>query len=66
MPVMNGFTTIRNIRDVMNISTPVIAVTGHTQYDEKQKCLNAGMNDYLSKPFKKEDLFRKLYKYLGK
>ena len=66
MPVMNGFTTIRNIRDVMNISTPVIAVTGLTQYDEKQKCLNAGMNDYLSKPFKKEDLFRKLYKYLGK
>jgi CheY-like chemotaxis protein len=61
MPVMDGFTTIRNIRYSLRLDTPVIAVTGLSQHDEKQRCLNAGMNDYLSKPFKKEDLFRKLY-----
>ena len=65
MPVMDGFTTIRNIRYSLRLDTPVIAVTGLSQHDEKQRCLNAGMNDYLSKPFKKEDLFRKLYKHLS-
>jgi CheY-like chemotaxis protein len=65
MPVMDGFTTIRNIRQNLELDTPVIAVTGLSQHDEKERCLSAGMNDYLSKPFKKEDLFRKLHKFLA-
>lgn len=65
MPVMDGFTTIRNIRQNLELDTPVIAVTGLSQHDEKERCLSAGMNDYLSKPYKKEDLFRKLHKFLA-
>lgn len=66
MPVMDGFTTAKNIRNKLKLTLPIIAVTGHSQYGEEEKCINAGMNDYLSKPFSKEDLFRIVMKYYKK
>jgi PAS domain S-box-containing protein len=66
MPVMDGFTTAKNIRNELKLTLPIVAVTGHSQYGEEEKCIKAGMNDYLSKPFTKEELFSKVVKFYKK
>jgi len=54
MPVMDGYETTRIIRDpqsgVNNHSIPIIAMTAHTMQSEWEKCRNAGMNGFISKP----------------
>jgi HPt (histidine-containing phosphotransfer) domain-containing protein len=44
---------------------PIIAITANAMSQDRKLCMNAGMNDYLSKPFKPEDLQSMLEKYLG-
>jgi PAS domain S-box-containing protein len=56
MPEMNGWEATQYIRQEMNITTPIIALTANAIKGEKEKCLNLGMNDYLSKPFEEEEL----------
>ena len=46
----------KNVQSKKNI--PIIALTANTLDNDKDKCLNAGMNDYLSKPFTAEDLYK--------
>ena len=51
MPIMNGYEAteiIRNLKSGQNV--PIIAVTAGTEKEEKEKCLEAGMNDYIAKP----------------
>ncbi|WP_243698844.1 PAS domain S-box protein [Flavobacterium sandaracinum] len=51
MPVMNGYEAteiIRNLKSGQDV--PIIAITAGTEKEEKEKCLNAGMNDYIPKP----------------
>jgi signal transduction histidine kinase/DNA-binding response OmpR family regulator len=60
MPVMDGYQTAKAIREELKITTPVIATTAHALSGEKEKCIQAGMNDYLSKPFKETDLLNKI------
>ena len=51
MPVMNGYEAtkiIRNLKSGQNV--PIIAITAGTEKEEKDKCLTAGMNDYIPKP----------------
>jgi CheY-like chemotaxis protein/nitrogen-specific signal transduction histidine kinase len=51
MPIMNGYEAtklIRNLKSGQNV--PIIAITAGTEKEEKEKCLNAGMNDYIPKP----------------
>jgi len=57
MPVMDGYEATRRIRahDIAG-NLPIIAVTAHALDDERQKCLDAGMNGFLSKPFDPTDL----------
>lgn len=55
MPVMNGYETALEIRKT-DKKTPIIALTAGTIMGEKEKCIEAGMNDYISKPILK-DLF---------
>lgn len=57
MPEMNGYEATREIRKINNFADiPIFAVTAGVTDETKQQCLNAGMNDYASKPFKKEKL----------
>ena len=64
MPTMDGYQATEILRKEMGITTPIIALTAHAMEDEKEKCLKAGMNEYLSKPFKQEDLLRKISAFL--
>jgi signal transduction histidine kinase/ActR/RegA family two-component response regulator len=63
MPVMNGFDAameIRKLPDAKRALTPIIALTAAALYDIKAQVLKAGMNDYVSKPFKPEELLEKI------
>jgi signal transduction histidine kinase/DNA-binding response OmpR family regulator len=64
MPIMDGYDTARFIRTEFPEpvrSIPIIALTGAPQNTEERKCLEIGMNDYLPKPFNRDELFQKIY-----
>ncbi|HON18659.1 MAG TPA: ATP-binding protein [Salinivirgaceae bacterium] len=66
MPVLDGIETTRRIRQGAikgKDNIPIIAMTAHALKEEKDKCLAAGMNDYLVKPFVPEDLFQRIKDY---
>lgn len=51
MPIMNGYEATRAIRNTLTgKNIPIIAVTAGAEIDERNKCISAGMNDYISKP----------------
>jgi PAS domain S-box-containing protein len=59
MPVLDGYEATRQIRKNLKSSIseiPVIAMTANAMAGDREKCLNSGMNDYISKPMKLEDL----------
>ncbi|MBA3827928.1 MAG: response regulator [Taibaiella sp.] len=60
MPIMNGYEATLHIRDVMKIDTPIMAMTANALKEEVMKCYEAGMNDYISKPFEPSDLRDKI------
>lgn len=60
MPVLDGRETTRKIREELNLLIPVVALTAFSQPAEKQRCLDAGMDAYLSKPVKEKELFETL------
>jgi CheY-like chemotaxis protein/HPt (histidine-containing phosphotransfer) domain-containing protein len=66
MPVMDGLEATRIIRNELRSNIPVIALTANAVKGEMEKCIQAGMNDYLSKPFEEEDLIRLIAKWLGR
>ncbi|MBL4870960.1 MAG: response regulator [Robiginitomaculum sp.] len=64
MPVMDGYEAAERIRAVQAMNgaqaIPIIALTGHALKHDKEKCLGASMNDYLTKPVKRSNLIRVL------
>jgi PAS domain S-box-containing protein len=64
MPEMDGFETTTYIRRNLNLSIPIIAMTASALRNEKIRCLELGMNEYLNKPFVPADLFRQLRRFL--
>lgn len=56
MPTMDGFEASRQIRQLKCKQPVIIAVTANALLGEREKCLEAGMDDYLSKPFQAEQL----------
>jgi len=63
MEVMDGLTATRKIREIeksTNTHIPIIAVTANALLGDKENCISAGMDDYISKPFKIEDLIAKM------
>ena len=68
MPNMNGFDATRLIRNGNgpNASTPIVALTANAMKSDKDACLDAGMNDFITKPFTKEALVSCLRRNLSK
>ena len=66
MPVMDGYDATKAIRTMSPPSStvPIIALTANVTKNDVDKCLAAGMNDYLPKPFSPEDLYQKLFEDL--
>ncbi len=60
MPEMDGYETSIILRVELKIETPIIALTANALPEEKLKCLKCGMNDYLAKPFKPNQLNKKI------
>lgn len=63
MPEMDGIEATRIIRDELKISTPIIALTANAFKSEVDKCKEAGMNDYVPKPFEEFVLIETLARY---
>jgi len=68
MPVMDGFATTQELRlrEAAGRRTPVIALTASAMASDRERCLHAGMDDYLSKPIRTEDLVVVLRRWVGR
>ena len=66
MPTMDGFEASRQIRQLPQPQPVIIAVTANALVGERERCLNAGMDDYLSKPFQAEQLVGVVKKWAAK
>lgn len=65
MPHLDGYETTRRIRSQGLSRVPIIALTAHAMAGDRQRCLAAGMDDYLSKPFSEDQLTDILHRWLG-
>ena len=64
MPIMNGYEATENIKSLIDQygSIPIIAMTANVLKEEVKKCYEAGMDDFIGKPFDVDELIRKLFK----
>lgn len=68
MPIMNGIVSTKKIREIeasTTSHTPIIAITANALLGDKEECIEAGMDDYISKPFQIEVLIQKMKNLLG-
>ncbi|HXO74371.1 MAG TPA: response regulator, partial [Puia sp.] len=60
MPVMDGYEATRHIRQEMELPIPIIAMTATALVGEQLRCFEAGMNDYMTKPFEFTELYKRI------
>jgi len=69
MPEMDGFEATRIIRlggsKALNPGIPIIAMTAATMQGDREKCIQAGMNDFIAKPVQKRELAEMLARWLA-
>ena len=63
MPVMDGYAATALLRQQLGLATPIVALTANAINGEREKCLAAGMNGYLTKPFREEELLKIVSKW---
>jgi PAS domain S-box-containing protein len=67
MPTMDGVKATQQIRQLQGCrETPIIAVTANVFAEDKARCLQAGMNDFVAKPFRPEEFYAVLLKWLDR
>ena len=70
MPEMDGFEATRSIRQggskAHNVQIPIIAMTAFTMRGDKDKCIQAGMSDFIAKPVQQQELAELLARWLAK
>ena len=67
MPIMNGIDcalSIRELEKTNNTFTPIIAVTAFATEDDKNNCIEAGMNSFIAKPYNAPNLVKEMLKYV--
>lgn len=64
MPVMDGYTATQEARN-FGIKIPIVALTGFAMKEDQQKCLEAGCDDYLAKPFDRQSLIKCITKAIA-
>jgi CheY-like chemotaxis protein len=68
MPEMDGFEATAEIRKREKLTgkrTPIIALTAHAMKDDRERCLSAGMDAYVTKPIRPDHLFRVIHELLA-
>ena len=60
MPVMDGYEATAFIRRQLHLTVPIIALTATSFQEEKDRCMESGMNDYLTKPVEFDDLYKRM------
>jgi len=63
MPVMDGYETAQRIK-ALNINVPIIAQTSYAMANEKEKCIDAGCDDYITKPLNLDQLLSLIDKFI--
>ncbi|MGO4770828.1 ATP-binding protein [Flavobacterium sp. W22_SRS_FK3] len=66
MPVKDGYQTTEYIRNKMNLTIPIIAMTAHSLVGEQERCYNVGMDAYVPKPFKQAMLLEAIKTVMNK
>jgi CheY-like chemotaxis protein len=65
LPVMDGYTATREIRKIRQ-DLPIVAQTAFAMMGERERCIEAGCNDYIAKPIKKDELHALIQKHCKK
>lgn len=60
MPIMDGFEAVEKVRSELKLGMPIIGISSNILTEERKKCLDAGMNEYISKPFEKKEIINTL------
>jgi len=63
MPEMDGLEATRSIRSAPENQPVIIAMTANAMQEDRENCLDAGMNDYISKPFKPQEIAMMIEKW---
>lgn len=64
MPVMDGITATQKLRREMNFTNPIIALSANAFVEDREHCIEAGMNDFISKPVEKQALLATIKRHI--